>query len=77
MRPLTESKVRKEAVLFLLFLLLPGKSMFAQDYRLGVFLSPLISWFNTDIVEVRNEGSRAGINLNLTVEKYPVTGFSG
>ncbi len=76
MRPLKESKVRKEAVLFLLFLLLPGKSMFAQDYRLGVFLNPLISWFNTDIVEVRNEGSRAGINLNLTVEKYLSDRFS-
>ncbi len=53
----------------LIVLVLQGKIISAQDLRYGVYVSPLISWFKTDIDEVKNDGSRAGINLFITVEK--------
>jgi len=42
----------------------------AQDLRFGIYASPVISWFNTDISEVRNEGARAGFNFSVTLENY-------
>lgn len=42
----------------------------AQDLRFGIYASPVISWFSTDISEVRNEGARAGLNVSATAEKY-------
>lgn len=38
-------------------------------YRFTVTVSPIISWFNTDVSDVRNVGSRAGFNFNITAEK--------
>lgn len=42
----------------------------AQDYRFGIQLNPVVSWFNTDIDEVDNEGSRAGFNFGFSAERY-------
>lgn len=42
----------------------------AQDLRFGIYVSPVISWFNTGISEVRNEGARTGFNFSVTVENY-------
>lgn len=50
-------------------LVLQAGVLHAQDYRYGIYLCPLISWFKTDIEEVKNDGSRAGINLFVTIEK--------
>ncbi len=61
----------KKKILFpFLMILLSGKMIIAQNYRLGIYASPVISWFNTDISEVRNEGSRPGFNFTVTAEKY-------
>jgi hypothetical protein len=56
-------------ILALTILVLQGSILSAQDFRYGIYLSPLISWFRTDIDEVKNEGSRAGINIFVTAEK--------
>lgn len=44
----------------------------AQDYRFGVYVSPVISWFRTDIDEVKNQGARAGFNFGISAER-PLT----
>lgn len=69
-------KTGKTASLIFLLIMLSGKMVSAQDYRVGIYLNPVISWFKTDIAEVENEGSRAGINFNVSVEKYLSEKFS-
>ncbi len=56
-------------IAFLTVTLLPGRILNAQDYRYGIYISPLISWFKTDIDEVKNEGARAGFDFFITVER--------
>jgi hypothetical protein len=41
-----------------------------QRISLGIHADPLISWFSTDIKEVKNDGARAGFNFGLTINKY-------
>ena len=42
----------------------------AQEYRFGVYAAPLISWFKTDIDEVKNKGARAGFILGISAERH-------
>jgi hypothetical protein len=42
----------------------------AQNYRFGVYASPVISWFKTDIDEVRNQGARAGFIFSVSAERH-------
>lgn len=42
----------------------------AQDYRYGLYLSPMISWFGTDVDNVSNKGVRAGFGANITAERH-------
>jgi hypothetical protein len=37
---------------------------------LGVHLDPIISWFSTDINEIRNEGARPGFNFGISCYRY-------
>ncbi len=76
MRSFKSLKTGYWALLLLSFFLLSGKIANAQDYRVGIYISPLISWFKTDIDEVKNEGSRAGFNFNITAERYLSERFS-
>jgi len=51
----------------------------AQDLRFGVYLSPAITWFSTDITEVNNQGSRTGLIFVVNAERtlgdhFAVTG---
>ncbi len=66
----------KGALLLLLFLLFSCKMANAQYYRFGVYISPVVSWFSTDIDDVKNEGARAGFNFNVSAEKYLSDRFS-
>lgn len=70
MRSFQNLKRWKGAIVLIVFLVLSGKIADAQDYRFGVYLSPVISWFNTDIDEVRNQGARPGFNFNVSAAKY-------
>jgi hypothetical protein len=56
-------------IAFLALFFLPGRMLNAQDYRYGIYVSPLISWFRTDIDEVKNEGARAGFDFFITAER--------
>jgi hypothetical protein len=60
--------IAKITALFVI-LLLAGRMLNAQDYRYGIYVSPLISWFKTNIDEVKNEGARAGFDFFITVER--------
>lgn len=44
--------------------------MFGQDLRLGIFADPMITWMNTDVTEITNDGTRMGVNIGLSVEKF-------
>ena len=57
-------------MLFIFLILLPAKMLIAQDYRFGVYASPIITWFKTDIDEVSNQGARAGFNFTISAEKH-------
>jgi len=37
---------------------------------LGVHLDPIISWFSTDIYDIRNEGARPGFNFGISCYRY-------
>jgi hypothetical protein len=60
---------KKSIILLFLISLLHGKSLLAQDYRYGVYATPVISWFKTDIKEVKNQGAKAGFIFGISVER--------
>ena len=63
---------RPVTVLFLLlFLLIPPEIMMAQQKIVfGLHADPVISWFSTDVHEIRNDGARPGFNFGLSYYKY-------
>ncbi|MGB8490478.1 MAG: outer membrane beta-barrel protein [Bacteroidales bacterium] len=65
----------KRSVLILTLLLASTTLTMAQNYRFGAYISPLLSWFRTDLKEVRNEGARAGYDLGIRLEK-PLSEFA-
>ncbi len=56
-------------IALLAILLVAGRMLNAQDYRYGIYVSPLISWFKTNIDEVKNEGARAGFDFFIIAER--------
>ena len=48
----------------------------AQEYRFGGYIIPAISWFSTDITEVVNQGSRAGMIFVVSAERYFINNIS-
>jgi len=56
-------------LIFLSFILLTGRG-FSQGIRFGIFTNPQISWLKPDIKEVTNEGSRPGINIGISMNRY-------
>jgi hypothetical protein len=58
-----------KTILFFIAILLSSGSIKAQEWRFGILATPVISWFKTDISEVKNSGARAGFILNAFLEK--------
>ena len=56
-------------LIFLSFTLITGRG-FSQGIRFGIFANPQISWLRPDIKEVTNEGSRPGINIGISMNRY-------
>lgn len=50
--------------------IMSARMLVAQDLHFGIFASPVISWFKTDIDEVENQGARAGFIFGVSAEKY-------
>jgi hypothetical protein len=67
---LYESACIKRIVLLFILTLFTGKILFSQDYRYGIYATPLISWFRTDVKDVHNKGARAGFTFNISAERH-------
>lgn len=61
--------VKEKAFIFLMAIMLPAGSIKAQEWHFGILATPAISWFKTDIDEVKNSGARAGFILSAFMEK--------
>lgn len=69
------SGVYKTTILFLL-ILTPFVLNGQQKIVLGLHADPVISWFSSDIKQVKNVGSRPGFNFGLTYNKYFTSNYS-
>jgi len=58
------------AFLSVMVFVLQGSILCGQDYRINVYINPLISWFRSNSADLKNVGSRAGLNISLSGEKY-------
>jgi len=70
MRLFKSSVKKREVILILSLMLLSGRIVNAQFYRFGVYLDPVITWFNTDVDQVKNQGARGGFVFNVLAERY-------
>lgn len=64
-------KYCRERIMFVpfLFLVLSITGRAQQKISIGLHFDPVISWFGTDIKEVKNDGARPGINFGLSFNK--------
>jgi hypothetical protein len=65
-----------KTVFIILLIFSPIISYGQQRIGFGVHIDPLISWFSSDIKQVRNDGSRPGFNFGLTYNKYFAPNYS-
>lgn len=54
-------------VCLMAFFFFPARSLAQESIKIGLHFDPLISWFGSDIVAVKNDGARPGINAGLTL----------
>ena len=47
-----------------------------QKISFGVHADPVISWFSSDINEIKNDGARPGFNFGLTFNNYFSSNYS-
>ena len=64
------SAVTIRAILIAGFTAFISTASLAQDYRYGLYLSPMISWFGTDVDNISNKGARAGFGASITAERH-------
>ncbi len=70
MLPLNRTAATKKAIMIAVFSAFILQASLAQDYRYGLYLSPMISWFGTDVDNISNKGARAGFAVNITAERH-------
>lgn len=68
-------KFRDEIFLIRMFLclllIISSQALMAQErITIGIHADPLVSWFSSDINQVKNEGTRPGFNFGLTFNKF-------
>jgi hypothetical protein len=65
-------------LLYILFLIIPPLQMVSAQQRIGfgIHADPVISWFSTDVKQIRNNGARPGFNFGLTYNKYFAPNYS-
>jgi len=71
----SKSAAQKITLTFLL-IIFPVISYAQQKISFGIHADPAVSWFSTDIKEVRNDGARPGFNFGLTFNKYFTSNYS-
>ena len=60
----------KKLFFLILILLTPVLSRAQERIIFGLHADPVISWFSTDINEIKNDGARAGFNFGLSINRY-------
>ena len=61
----------------LIFVTIPLNVVMAQQKIVfGLHADPVISWFSSDIKQVKNDGARPGFNFGLTYNKYFTPNYS-
>jgi hypothetical protein len=73
MKNLNISGAGIKTIIAVIFLVLVSMRTFAQekgDLKLGFHADPVISWFSTNIKNVKNDGARPGLNFGMTVNKF-------
>jgi hypothetical protein len=70
MLPIIKSIKRKKVFLLFIIALIPVRILVAQDYRIGFYTAPVISWFRTDGENVSNKGARAGFSFSISAERH-------
>ena len=78
MKNFKSEKNRLTTILFfVIFSIVHGGIIQAQQkFSFGIHADPVISWFSTDIKEVRNSGARPGFNFGLTFNNYFSSNYS-
>jgi hypothetical protein len=77
MKHLNNFPSRVQKIALIIFLISSPIISHAQKrIGFGLHIDPVISWFSSDIKEVRNEGSRPGINFGLTYNSYFTPNYS-
>lgn len=62
---------------FILFCVIPGNLLEAQQKTgFGIHFDPAISWFRSDVKEIKNQGARPGFNFGLTINRYFTPNYS-
>lgn len=67
-------KLYKKRIIRLLILsfmvLTPVMTSAQPKISIGLHADPVISWFSTDIKEIKNDGARPGFNFGLSINRY-------
>jgi hypothetical protein len=64
--------------LYILFLIISPLQLASAQQKIGfgIHADPVISWFTTDVRQIRNNGARPGFNFGLTYNKYFAPNYS-
>ena len=71
-----KNNINKILVFILLLSIFLTRANGQQKIGFGVHADPVISWFSTDISEVKNNGARPGFNFGLTYNRYFAPNYS-
>jgi len=67
----SEKRYLTRSLFLLLFAVSPLQLVSAQQpFSFGIYADPVISWFSSDIAQVKNGGARPGFNFGLTYNRY-------
>jgi hypothetical protein len=78
MKELKSVQGKSAAILLLLLLIIIPSGVIKAQQRIGFGLhaDPVISWFSSDIKEIKNKGARPGFNFGLTFNRYFSSNYS-
>ena len=70
MAPINKFTRYYKVILLLVVLIIPVRGVKAQEWHFGIYTTPVITWFKTDVEEVKNSGARTGFILSAKLEKH-------
>lgn len=65
-----------KSILIILLILFPVSLLAQKKISFGIHADPVVSWFSTDIKEIKNDGARPGFNFGLTYNKFFTSNYS-